>query len=189
MSPWPTRTQAWNLLNEFTKNPGLIKHALAVEAVMEAYAASINEDVQLFSLVGLLHDFDYEAYPEIGDHTIKGGAILKENNFPDIIIEAIQSHVTENNIPRDTIVKKAIFASDELTGFIVAVTLVRPQKSLSEVAPRSVIKKLKDKSFARGVNRDDVYGGAHGLNVELEDYIQFIIQALTPHAEALGLNP
>ncbi len=189
MSSVPDRTQAWEILNRYTKNPNLIKHGLAVEAVMRAIAAEHGEDPDLFGMVGLLHDFDYEAYPEIGQHTIEGGRILAAEGFPERIITAIQSHVTENGLPRDSLLEKAIFASDELTGFIVAVTLVRPEKRLSEVTPRSVIKKLKDKGFARGVNRDDVYGGVEGLDVDLEEFITFIVDALKPHADLLGLNP
>lgn len=186
---WPDRHQAWVILNQYTKNLGLIKHALAVEAVMRALADQHHDDVQLFGLVGLLHDFDYEQYPEIGQHTIEGGKILRQAGFPEVIVEAIQSHVTENHIPRDTLLKRAIFASDELTGFIVAVTLVRPTKSLGEVGARSVIKKLKDKGFARGVNRDEVYDGVAGLNIDLENFVPFIVNALIPHAHELGLNP
>ncbi len=186
---WPDRQQAWAILNQYTKSPGLIKHALAVEAVMRALADQHHDDVQLFGLVGLLHDFDYEQYPEIGQHTIEGGKILRQAGFPEVIVDAIQSHVTENQIPRDTYVKRAIFASDELTGFIVAVTLVRPTKSLGEVSARSVMKKLKDKGFARGVNRDEVYEGVAGLNIDLENFIAFIVSALTPQAQNLDLNP
>lgn len=186
---WPTREQAWDILNRHTKNPNLIKHALAVEAVMRALARQHQEDADLFGLVGLLHDFDYEEYPNIGQHTIEGGKILLEEGFPERIVEAIRSHVTENGIPRDDLLKRAIFASDELTGFIVAVTLVRPTQSLSDVSPRSVKKKLKDKGFARGVNRDEVYAGVQGLGVELDDFITFIIGALEPHAAEMGLNP
>lgn len=186
---WPSREKAWEILNRYTKNPNLIKHGLAVEAVMRTIAQQHQEDAELFGLVGLLHDFDYEAYPEIGQHTIEGGKILLQEDFPEDLVAAIRSHVTENNIPRDTLVKKAIFASDELTGFIVAVTLVRPDKSLSDVSPQSVKKKLKDKGFARGVNRSDVYDGVAGLGIELDDFVLFIVEALKPHAAELGLNP
>jgi putative nucleotidyltransferase with HDIG domain len=189
MMAWPSRDQAWDILNRYTNNPQLIKHALAVEAVMRAIAAKYGDDEDLFGLVGLLHDFDYERYPAVGQHTIEGGQILRAEGFPDRIITAIQSHVTENHIPREGLLEKAIFASDELTGFIVAVTLVRPEKQLSQVTPRSVMKKLKDKSFARGVNRQEVYDGVSALGVDLEEFIVFIIEALKPHAESLGLNP
>ncbi|MCY0877841.1 MAG: HDIG domain-containing protein [Firmicutes bacterium] len=186
---WPSREQAWDILNRYTQNPQLIKHALAVEAVMRALARQYGEDEDLFGLVGLLHDFDYEKYPAIGEHTIKGGEILLQEGFPERIVTAIRSHVTENQIPRDGLLEKAIFAADELTGFVVAVTLVRPEKQLSQVTPRSVIKKLKDKSFARGVNRQEVYDGVAGLGVDLEAFIAFIVEALEPQAAALGLNP
>ncbi|MCL4318560.1 MAG: HDIG domain-containing protein [Firmicutes bacterium] len=190
MSPttWPSRNQAWELLNRYTKNPSLIKHAVAVEAVMGALGERYHEDIELYKRVGLLHDFDYEAFPEIGAHTVEGAKILETEGFPPIIIEAIQSHVTENNIARDTWLKKSIYAADELTGFIVAVTLVRPSKSLSEVTPKSVKKKLKDKSFARGVNRDDVYGGATGLDIELDELIEFIVRALMPISQEIDLH-
>ncbi len=186
---WPDRELAWALLNEYTKNPSLVKHGVAVEAVMRALAHEHGQDADLFGLVGLLHDFDYERYPEIGQHTIEGGEILLQHGFPDIIVRAIRSHVTENGISRDSLLERGIYASDELTGFVVAVTLVKPNKSLSEVSASSVIKKLKDKGFARGVNRHDVYDGVAGLGVTLEDYVAFILQALKPHAEVLGLNP
>ncbi len=190
MSPttWPSRNQAWELINRYTKNPSLIKHAVAVEAVMGALGERYHEDIELYKRVGLLHDFDYEAFPEIGAHTVEGAKILETEGFPPIIIEAIQSHVTENNIARDTWLKKSIYAADELTGFIVAVTLVRPSKSLSEVTPKSVKKKLKDKSFARGVNRDDVYGGATGLDIELDELIEFIVKALMPISQEIDLH-
>lgn len=186
---WPTREQAWEILNQYTKNPNLVKHGLAVEAVMRALAAKEGDDVELFGLVGLLHDFDYELFPEIGQHTIAGGNILREAEFPEHIIHAIQSHVTENNIPRDTLLKKAIFAADELTGFIVAVARVKPDKSLSQVSAPSVKKKLKDKGFARGVNRTDVYEGVAGLEEDLDAFIQFIVDALIPIAPQIDLNP
>ena len=186
---WPAREEAWRILNHYTQNPNLVKHGVAVEAVMRALAVQNGEDPDLFGLVGLLHDFDYEQYPEIGQHTIEGGKILLEAGFPDVIVEAIRSHVTENNIPRDTLLRRAIFASDELTGFIVAVALVRPTKSISDVSPKSVVKKLKDKGFARGVNREEVYAGVAGLGMDLDAFIQFIVEALKPHATALGLNP
>ncbi len=186
---WPDREIAWALLCEYTKNPSLLKHGLAVEAVMRALAHQHAEDAELFGLVGLLHDFDYERFPEIGQHTIEGGKILLEHGFADVIVRAIRSHVTENGLSRDSLLERGIYASDELTGFVVAVTLVKPNKSLSEVSASSVKKKLKDKGFARGVNRQDVYEGVAGLGVTLEDYVVFIIEALKPHATVLGLNP
>lgn len=185
---WPSREKAWEILTRYTQSPNLIKHALAVEAVMRAIAQQHGEDTDLFGLVGLLHDFDYEKYPEIGQHTIEGGKILLDAGFPERIVYAIRSHVTENGLERRGLLERAIFASDELTGFVVAVTLVRPTKSLADVTPRSVIKKLKDKGFARGVNRDEVYAGVNGLGAQLDTFIQFIVDALKPHAQVLGLN-
>lgn len=185
----PSRDQALAILHQHTSNQNLVKHGLAVEAVMRAIAIRHHQDPEFFGLVGLLHDFDYEEYPDIGQHTIEGGRILANAGFPDAIIQAIQSHVTENGLSRDQVVEKAIFAADELTGFVVAVTLVRPSQSLSEVTARSVIKKLKDKGFARGVNRQDVYEGVSGLGEDLDSFITFIVETLKPHAEALGLHP
>lgn len=188
-STLPPREKAWKILNQYTQNPNLVKHGLAVEAVMRKIAEEHHQDPDLFGMVGLLHDFDYEAFPDIGSHTIEGAKILQKDGFPEYMTRAIQSHVTENQISRDGLLERAIFASDELTGFIVAVTLVRPNKSLSDVTPQSVMKKLKDKGFARGVNRADVYDGVAGLGVDLESFITFIVNALKPHAETLGLNP
>lgn len=185
----PSRDQAWTLLTEYTKNPRLINHAIAVEAVMTQLAHRFGQDPDLFGLVGLLHDFDYETYPEIGQHTIEGGKILATAGFPAIIIRAIQSHVTENNLPRQSVLEKAIYAADELTGFIIAVTMVRPNKSLSEVTPAAVRKKLKDKSFAKGVNRADVTEGAQGLGLEFDELVVFIVNSLKPHAAQLGVSP
>ncbi|MDA8192439.1 MAG: HDIG domain-containing protein [Thermaerobacter sp.] len=185
----PSRETAWHLLNRYTKNPNLIKHALAVEAVMQALARHYGEDPASFGLVGLLHDFDYESYPEIGQHTIAGAAILREAGFSETIVRAVQSHVTENGIARTSLLEKAIYAVDELTGFVVAVTLVRPQQSLSQVTAASVKKKLKDKSFARTVNRADVTSGAEGLGMDLDTLIEFVIESLKPHAESLGIHP
>lgn len=185
----PSRDQAWTLLTEYTKNPRLINHAVAVEAVMTQLAHRFGQDPDLFGLVGLLHDFDYETYPEIGQHTIEGGKILATAGFPAIIIRAIQSHVTENNLPRQSVLEKAIYAADELTGFIIAVTMVRPNKSLSEVTPAAVRKKLKDKSFAKGVNRADVTEGAQGLGLEFDELVVFIVNSLKPHAAQLGVSP
>jgi putative nucleotidyltransferase with HDIG domain len=183
----PSRQQAWEILTHYTESDSLRKHALAVEAVMRALARRYGEDEDLWGLVGLLHDFDYERWPALGQHTVEGARILAAHGFPAVVIEAILSHVTENGIPRDTPLKRAIYAADELTGFIVAVALVKG-RNLAEVTPASVLKKLKDKSFARGVNRDDVTGGAALLGVSLDDLIAFVIGALRPVAPAIGLT-
>lgn len=183
----PGRDEAWEILTEYTSGDRLRKHALGVEAVMRAFARAHGEDEALYGLVGLLHDFDYERYPEIGQHTIEGAKILRAAGFPGIVVDAILSHVTENELPRDTLLKKAIFACDELTGFVVAVALVKGG-DLSQVSVGSVMKKLKDKSFAKGVHRPDVTDGAGLLGVSLEDHIGFVIEAMKPAAEDLGLK-
>lgn len=185
---WPRREEAWALLTRYTESPALRAHALAVEAVMRRLAERAGEDPALYGLVGLLHDFDYEQYPEIGAHTIEGGRILAAAGFPPLIIEAIQSHVTENGLVRDTLLKKAIYAADELTGLVVAVALVKG-RDLSQVSAASVMKKVKDKSFARGVSREDVYAGAHGLALEVPELVDVILEALAPIAGQLGLQP
>ena len=184
---WPDRTRAWDLLTQYTVSDNLRKHGLAVEAVMRAMARRYGEDEELWGLVGLLHDFDYERWPEIGQHTVEGARILRDEGFPPVVIEAILSHVTENGLPRDTPLKRAIYALDELTGFVVAVALVKG-RDLSQVTAASVVKKLKDKSFARGVNREDVTAGAELLNMPLPDLITFVVESLKPVAGVLGLT-
>jgi putative nucleotidyltransferase with HDIG domain len=183
----PGRERAWEILTTYTAGDRLRKHALAVEAVMRAFARQHHEDEELFGLVGLLHDFDYERYPEVGQHTVEGARILRANGFPSIVIDAILSHVTENALPRDTLLKKAIFACDELTGFVVAVALVKGG-DLSSVSPASVMKKLRDKGFARGVHRPDVTDGAGLLGISLEEHIAFVVDAMKSVAPALGLT-
>jgi putative nucleotidyltransferase with HDIG domain len=160
---------------------------LAVEAVMRAFARRHGEPEDLYGLVGLLHDFDYERWPEIGQHTVEGAKILRAEGFPPVIVDAILSHVTENGLPRDSLLKKAIFACDELTGFVVAVALVKGG-DLAQVTPQSVQKKLKDKSFARGVRREDVTDGAALLGIPLDEHIAFVVEALKPVAEDIGLR-
>ncbi|MBE3575637.1 MAG: HDIG domain-containing protein [Firmicutes bacterium] len=183
----PTRAEAYALLTEYTQNPGLIKHALAVEAAMRAYARRFGEDEDLWGITGLLHDFDYERWPNAPDHPLQGARILAEKGYPQSMIEAIQGHATYTGVPRRTRMAKALYAVDELTGFITAVALVRPNKDLQEVAVSSVKKKFKDKAFARGVNREDIFTGARELGVDLDDHIAFVIQAMTAIAPELGL--
>jgi putative nucleotidyltransferase with HDIG domain len=185
--PLPTRDEAWSLLTRYTESDSLRKHGLAVEAVMRALAREYREDEDLWGLVGLLHDFDYERWPAIGQHTVEGAKILEAEAFPPVVIEAILSHVTENGIARDTRLKQAIYAADELTGFVVAVALVKG-RDLSSVSPASVMKKLRDKGFARAVNRADIREGAEALGVPLEAHVNFIIEALKPVATAIGLT-
>jgi len=182
------RTSAWNLLTEFTQSESLRKHALAVEACMRAYARKFGVDAELWGTVGLLHDFYYEKYPTPQEHPYKGNEILKERGYSDEIRRAIMSHAEYSGVTRDTPMEKALFACDELAGFITAVALVKPSKSLAEVEVKSVRKKMKDKAFARSVSRDDIINGARDLGVELDEHIAFCIEALKGIAQQLGLN-
>lgn len=192
MSTMITREEAWNLLTEFTESESLRKHALTVEACMLAYARKFGngsaEDQNLWSVVGLLHDFDYERWPSLEDHPYKGNAILKERGYPEEISRAIMSHAEYTGVTRDTPMEKALFACDELAGFITAVALIKPGKSLAEVDAKSVRKRMKDKAFARKVNRDDIIVGASDLGVDLDEHITFCIEAMKPIAKELGLN-
>jgi putative nucleotidyltransferase with HDIG domain len=183
-----TRDSAWELLTQYTKSESLRKHALAVEILMRAYAAKFGEDPEPWGVVGLLHDFDYEMYPEFPDHPTRGSAVLKEQGYPDEIIYAISSHVDAMKLPRDSKLCKALFACDELAGFLIAAALVRPCKSILGMEARSVRKKLKDKAFARSVNREDIYHGAEQLGVDLDEHIGFCILALQQKAALLGLD-
>jgi putative nucleotidyltransferase with HDIG domain len=186
------RAQAWGLLTEFTQSESLRKHALAVEACMRAYAEKLSNgsagEKELWGVVGLLHDFDYEKYPSLDDHPYKGNEILKERGYSDEIRRAILSHAEYSGVTRDTPMEKALFACDELAGFITAVALVKPGKSLAEVDARSVRKKMKDKAFARSVKREDIVNGAADLGVDLEEHIAFCIEALKGVADQLGLD-
>lgn len=185
-----TREEAWNLLNEYTKNPRLINHALAVEACMRAYARKYGEDEELWGVIGLLHDFDYEQYPQLPDHPLQGERILAERGVPEQIRRTICSHVTEVNdrFPRDTLAAKVLYSVDELTGMVIATALVRPTKSIFDVDVKAVKKKMKDKRFAAGVNREDVVKGAEELGVPLDEHIAFVIEALKGAADALELR-
>ena len=183
-----SREEAWCLLTEFTQSESLRKHALAVEACMRAYAAKVGEDEALWGVVGLLHDFDYEKYPSREDHPYKGNEILKERGWSDEIRRAIMSHAEYSGVTRESAMEKALFACDELAGFITACALVKPGKSLAEVEAKSVRKKLKDKAFARSVSRDDIINGAADLGVDLEEHIAFCIEAMKGIAEQLGLD-
>ena len=180
--------EAWKLLTEFTQSESLRKHALAVEACMRAYARKQADDEELWGLVGLLHDFDYEKYPTAEEHPYKGNEILKERGYSDEIRRAIMSHAEYTGVPRVTPLEKTLFACDELAGFITACALVKPGKSLAEVEAKSVRKKMKDKAFARSVNRNDIVTGAADLGVELEEHIAFCIEAMKTIAAELGLD-
>jgi putative nucleotidyltransferase with HDIG domain len=182
------RASAWCLLTEFTQSESLRKHALAVEACMRAHARKLAGDEELWGVVALLHDFDYEKYPSLEDHPYKGNEILKERGWPEEIRRAIMSHAEYTGVTRDTPMEKALFACDELAGFITAVALVKPGKSLAEVDAKSVRKKMKDKAFARSVNRNDIVNGAAELAVDLEQHIAFCIDAMKEIADKLGLD-
>lgn len=181
------RESAWQLLNEYVTNPNLIKHMLAVEAAMRAYAKKFNEDVDWWGIVGLLHDFDYEKYPDPQDHPFKGTEILRAKGYPEDFIKTVLAHASHSNEPRDTLAKKTIFAVDELTGLIVAVALVKPNKSLAEVEVKSVKKKMKDKAFARQVNREEIIQGAQELNVPLDEHIDTVIKVMQSISTSLNL--
>lgn len=187
----PNREEAWELLCEYTKGDSLRKHALAVETAMRASAkryGAADADPDEWGLVGLLHDFDYEMFPSADQHPFTGSNILCGRGYPDRIIKAILGHATYTGVPRDTDMAKALFATDELCGFLVACGLVRPSRSLDDLEVKSVKKKLKDKAFARSVNRADIYQGVQELGVELDDHIQFVIDALKPVQREIGLG-
>ncbi len=182
-----TRDRAWQTLIEYTKGEALRRHALAVEAAVGAYARAAGEDEQLWRATALLHDFDYEIHPTLDRHPQDGAPILREEGYPEVVIEAVLSHAEHLSLPRDTPLKQTLFACDELSGFIHACGLVRPD-GIKTLEPKSVKKKLKQPSFAAGVNRDDVYRGAEGLGVDLDDHIRFVTEALKPIAPELGLR-
>lgn len=189
----PDREGAWKLLCEYTQSESLRKHALAVEACMRAYARKLGADEELWGLAGLLHDFDYERWPNDEhhpekEHPYEGSKILRHMGYPEELIHAILGHANYCGVVRTTPMDHALFACDELSGFLTACALVKPSKSIRDVEAASVKKKLKDKAFARGVNRDDVYKGAEELGVPLEEHISFCIAAMRAVAAELGLS-
>lgn len=187
----PTREDAWKLLCEYTKGDSLRRHGVAVETAMRAAAARYGgpgDDPAEWALAGLLHDFDYEMFPTEHEHPYKGANIMCGRGYPDHIIRAIMGHATYTGVPRDTQMAKALFATDELCGFLVACALVRPSKSLDGLEVSSVKKKLKDKGFARTVNRDDIHLGVAELGVNLDEHVRFVIHALRPAQREIGLN-
>src|SRR6266702_5528665 len=181
------RDGAWGLLTEFTQSESLRKHALANKAYMRAYAKKFGQDQDIWGIVGLIHDFDYEKYPTQEEHPYNGNEILNERGYSDEIRRAIMSHAEYTGVTRDTPMEKALFACDELAGFITATALVKPGKSLAEVEAKSVRKKMKDKAFARSVSRDDIVNGAKELGVELYEHIAFCIRAMNGIAGEVGL--
>ena len=181
------REYCLTLLKEYTKSDSLLKHAYAVETCVRAYAEKLNEDVEYWGNIALLHDFDYEKYPTAEEHPFKGAEILREKGFDEEFIKSILSHADYSGEPRDTILKKVLFACDELAGFITAVTYVRPSKSVDEVEVSSVKKKMKDKAFAKAVSREDITNGAEGINIPLDEHIDFCIKAMRKNKVLLGL--
>jgi putative nucleotidyltransferase with HDIG domain len=182
-----TRARAWETLNRYTKSESLLRHALAVEASTRSYARRAGEDEDLWGVVALLHDFDYEVHPTLDKHPQDGAPILRGEGYPEEVIEAILSHAEHLGLPRDTPLKKTLFACDELSGFVHACGLVRPA-GLDGLEPKSVRKKLKQPSFAAGVHRDEVYAGAELIGIDLDEHIANVVAALQPISKELGLR-
>lgn len=182
------RNAAWELLCTYTSSDSLRKHALGVEAAMRAMAEKYEEDPDLWGITGLLHDFDYEKYPTAEEHPYKGVAILKDLGYPQMVLDAIMGHAEYTGVPRESLMAKSLFAVDELVGFIFAVSYVRPSRDVREVEPRSIRKKLKQKSFAASVNRDDIVNGMTALGLDENEHFQCVIDALSSVAQELGLG-
>lgn len=183
-----TRENAWNLLNEYVEGPALVRHCLAVEAAMREYARRLGEDEERWGFVGLIHDFDFEIHPTLDQHPQDGAPILRERGVPEDIILDVLSHAEHTGVPRDTPLRKALAAVDELSSFIVAVALVRPSKSLDDVKPSSVKKKMKDKAFARAVDRDEMRRAAEEFGVDFDEHIMTVVAGLSRIASELGLQ-
>jgi putative nucleotidyltransferase with HDIG domain len=183
------RDDAWQLLNEYTKGESLIKHAMAVEVAVRGYARKFGENEEDWGMTALLHDFDYERWPTLGDHPVKGSEIMREKGYPEWMIRAILSHASEiTGITRDSLLEKTLFACDELAGFITAASLVRPSKSVLDLEASSVKKRMKDKAFARGVKREDLVAGAELLGLPLDEHITNVIGFIRERADVLGLR-
>lgn len=182
------REVAWGLLCEYTQSESLRKHMLAVEACMRAYARKYGEVEEKFAITGLLHDFDYEKYPTPEEHPFVGNKIMKEKGYPEDILRAILSHADYSGVQRETVMEKCLYACDELSGLITAAALVKPTKAVADVDAKSIRKKMKDKAFARSVNRDDIINGAADLGVDLDEHITFCIEAMKGIAKELGLE-
>ena len=182
-----TREQAWTLLTEYTRGESLRRHALAVEAAMRGYARLADEDEEAWGIVGLLHDFDYERWPDLSDHPFRGSEILRALDYPEWIVRAILSHADHTGVARQSPVEHTLFACDEMAGFVTAAALVRPSKSVLDLEARSVLKRMKDKAFARAVSRDDLRGGAEELGLPLAEHVANVIRFMREQAPALGL--
>ena len=182
-----TRENAWNILTEHTKGESLRKHALAVEAAVRGYARIFGEDEEVWGVVALLHDFDYEQYPELKDHPFRGSEILRSRGCPEFVVRAILSHGEHTNTPRESKLEHTLFACDEMAGFVTAAALVRPSKSVQDLEASSVLKRIKDKAFAKGVSRDDLRKGAEELGLPIEEHITNVIGFMRERREMLGL--
>ena len=182
------RDAAWELLAEYTQSENLRKHGLAVEAALRGYARKFAEDELLWGTVGLLHDFDYERWPSLDDHPFRGAEILRKQGYPEVVIRAILSHADYTGVPRESKLEHTLFACDEMSGFVTAASLVRPSKSVLDLAAKSVKKRMKDKAFARGVSRDDLRLGAEEIGLPLDDHITNVITFMREEADALGLR-
>jgi len=182
------RDAAWELLAEYTQSENLRKHGLAVEAALRGYARKFAEDELLWGTVGLLHDFDYERWPSLDDHPFRGAEILRKQGYPEAVVRAILSHADYTGVPRESKLEHTLFACDEMSGFVTAASLVRPSKSVLDLAAKSVKKRMKDKAFARGVSRDDLRLGAEEIGLPLDDHITNVITFMREEADALGLR-
>ena len=183
-----TRDAAWALLTEWTKSESLRKHALAVEASVRGYARQFGEDEDAWGFVALLHDFDYERYQTPADHPFRGCEELQRRGYPEWVTRAILSHADYSGVPRESSLEKTLYACDEMSGFVTAASLVRPSKSILDLEPASVVKRMKDKAFARNVSRDDLRRGAEELNLPLDEHIGNVIRFMRERADALGLR-
>jgi predicted hydrolase (HD superfamily) len=185
----PTRDEAWELVTELTQSETLRRHMRSVEAAMRAYARRFSEDEERWGVLGLIHDWDYETGPTLDLHPMRGMQMLRERGWPEDIVQDIASHAEYLDVPRDTPIRKALFAVDEMSGFIIACALVKPDRSLAAVDARTVRKKMKDKAFARAVHRDQLVEGAEALGVPFDEHVEVVRDALIPIAPELGLNP
>ena len=182
------REAAWQLLNEFTRSESLLKHALAVEAAVRGYARRFGEDETGWGIVALLHDFDYERWPSLEEHPYRGSEILRERGYPEWVIRAILSHADYTGVPREGRLEKTLFACDEMAGFVTAAALIRPSRSILDLEPSSVMKRMKDKAFARAVKREDLRAGAELLGLPIEEHIGNVIESMREQADQLGLR-
>ena len=183
-----SREKAWALLTEFTQNENLQKHALAVEAAVRGYARQFGEDDVAWAVTALLHDFDYDRYPDLADHPFKGAEILRERGYPEWLVRAVLSHADHTGVARETRLEHTLFACDEMAGFVTAAALIRPSRSLLDLEAKSVVKRMKEKAFARAVNRDDLRRGAEEIGVPLEEHVANVIGFMREQADALGLR-